>query len=81
VKYPLKWPSVVEMAMGMDWAEAYLGTLSYTRSWLNRVGAVSGLNLGASAADGSGTVQADVASLGGLGGKVFWQEVIAECFQ
>lgn len=65
----------------MDWAELDQGTLNNSRSGQDRVGAVSGLNLGLPAARDSGRVQADVAGLGGLGGEVLGQEVIAERLQ
>lgn len=69
------------MPSGMGWTGAHLGTRSHSRSSLNRVGTVSGLNLGSPAADNSGSVQADLAGLDGSGRKVLWQEVIAERFQ
>ena len=81
VKYPAMHTLVMEMTCAIEWAEAHLGTLRDSRSGLDRVGAVSGLNLGSPAAGASGSVQADVAGLGGLGGEVLRQEVIAERLQ
>ncbi len=71
----------VETTGGDSWAEVDAGTPSDSRSYLDRVGAVSGLNLGLPAAGDSGRVQADVAGFGGLGGEVLEQEIIAERLQ
>ena len=81
VKYPALHPAALAARSGVRWVEANLGTPSDSRSGLDRVGAVSGLNLGAPAAGDSGTVQVDVASLGGLGGEVLGQEIIAQRLQ
>jgi len=70
VKYPAIHIPVVEMKCVIGWAEATLGTVRDSRSGLDRVGGDRGLNQGSPAAGDSRSVQADVAGLGGLGGKV-----------
>jgi hypothetical protein len=48
----------------------------------DRAGAVSGLNPDPRSAEGSGTVQADVAASRGRHGEIgLGQQVVAECFQ
>ena len=81
VKYPAMPPSVVEVTRAGGRAGVHPGKRSDSRSGLDRVGAVSGLNLGSPAAEESGSVQTDVAGLGGLGVEALRQEVIAERFQ
>jgi len=91
-KHPVWWCSAVKYrsddvpaeewvaGRGQTWGNWAKG--SDARSRQDRAGGLSGLNLGTPAAGRSGTIEADVATLGGFGVEVgLRQEVVAERFQ
>ena len=82
VKYPPLGTPGDELTVRQSQIRGKWGTAGASRSGRDRAGAVSGLNLGTPAAGASGSIEADVATPGGLGVEVgLWQQVIAQPLQ